>query len=61
MRVVLRVTKFPILGELRASGLDYGKPATSEREITPLPFENVTPKNGEDLGGLCLEVHHRFS
>lgn len=39
-----------------------------EREIIPVPLENVTPKDGEDLGGLCVEVgglclamHDRFS
>jgi hypothetical protein len=35
--------------------------AAIEREIIPLPLESITPKNCEDLGGLCLEVHDLFS
>ena len=35
--------------------------AAIEREIIPVPLKNVTPKDGEDLCGLCLEVHDRFS
>jgi hypothetical protein len=35
--------------------------ATGAREIIRVPLENVVAKNRENLGGLCLEVHDRFS
>jgi hypothetical protein len=31
--------------------------ATSERVIIRVALDNVTPKNGEKLGGLCLDAH----
>jgi hypothetical protein len=31
--------------------------ATFERRIIRVSLDNVTPKNGEELGGLCLDVH----
>jgi len=35
--------------------------AVVEREIIPLTLWNITPKDGEDRGGLGLELHDRFS
>jgi hypothetical protein len=34
--------------------------AAIEKGIIPAPLENIIPKDGEDLSGLCLEVHDRF-
>jgi hypothetical protein len=50
--------RFHFLGV--AEDLTIGS-ATVEREIISVSLKNVTAKNCEDLGGLCLEVHDRFS
>jgi len=52
------VDRFHFLGV--AEILTIGS-ATVAREIIRVPLENVVAKNRENLGGLCLEVHDRFS
>jgi hypothetical protein len=52
------VGRFHFLGV--AEVLTIGS-ATVAREIIRVPLKNVVAKNRENLGGLCLEVHDRFS
>src|ERR1039458_2285396 len=53
-----RVGRFHFLGV--AEVLTIGS-ATVAREIIRVPLENVAAKYRENLGGLCLEAHDRFS